>query len=252
MIRRIAVVIICCLFGAGKLNAQVDIFLHKGKIQYERKMNMHAYIDELFKDEENSTWKDMSKQRYPQKFVNTYFNCYFTDTASVYIPEENNNPKGFEQPPGTENIVYNIFASNRTVTKKALFETNYLIQDSIRKIDWKITDETRNIAGFECRRANAVIMDSVYVVAFYTEQIIAPGGPESFAGLPGMILGVALPHDHVSWFATKVLVEDPQPAVMQPPKKGKVVTRTQLHNDLMKSVGQWGSRGKVFIKGAEL
>jgi GLPGLI family protein len=48
------------------------------------------------------------------------------------------------------------------------------------------------IAGFNCRRANAMIMDSIYVVAFYTDEILTTGGPESFSGLPGMILGVAL------------------------------------------------------------
>ncbi len=47
-------------------------------------------------------------------------------------------------------------------------------------------------------------MDSIYVVAFYTDEILTTGGPESFTGLPGMILGIAIPHEHVSWFATKV------------------------------------------------
>ena len=30
--------------------------------------------------------------------------------------------------------------------------------------------------------------DTVYVVAFYTEDIPVSGGPEMFGGLPGMIL----------------------------------------------------------------
>ncbi|NIG54813.1 GLPGLI family protein [Chitinophaga sp. Cy-1792] len=250
MIRKIAIVIISFLLVAGKLSAQADVFLHSGKIQYERKMNMHAYIDEIFKDEDDDAWKEISKKRYPLKFQSAFYDCYFTDTASLYLPEDGN--KGIEQVPSSENVIYNTFADGKTIAKKSFFETNFLLQDSIRKIDWKITDETRNIAGFECRRANAVIMDSIYVVAFYTDQIIAPGGPESFAGLPGMILGVALPYDHVSWFATKVLVDNPPPAVMQPPKKGKVVNRQQMHELMTKAVGQWGTRGKRFIKSAEL
>jgi GLPGLI family protein len=31
-------------------------------------------------------------------------------------------------------------------------------------------------------------MDSVFIVAFYTDQIVTSGGPESFNELPGMIL----------------------------------------------------------------
>ncbi len=57
------------------------------------------------------------------------------------------------------------------------------MQDSTRKITWKITDEMREIAGFSCRRANAIMLDSIYVVAFYTDQIPVSGGPESFSGL---------------------------------------------------------------------
>ena len=41
---------------------------------------------------------------------------------------------------------------------------------------------------FLCRKALTKICDSVVVVAFYTNEIIPSGGPESFGGLPGMIL----------------------------------------------------------------
>jgi GLPGLI family protein len=38
----------------------------------------------------------------------------------------------------------------------------------MRNYQWRITDETRTIAGFECKKAVTKICDSVYVVAFYT------------------------------------------------------------------------------------
>ena len=90
------------------------------------------------------------------------------------------------------------------MSQKTVFEQTFLVEDTLRRIKWKITDETRPIAGFNCRRANALIMDSICVVAFYTDEILTTGGPESFSGLPGMILGIALPHEHITWFATKV------------------------------------------------
>ena len=105
----------------------------------------------------------------------------------------------------------NIYALSTTktytqtsITQKNVYDDLYLVKDSLRKIDWKITDETREIAGYECRRANAIVLDSVYVVAYYTIQIPFSGGPESFTGLPGTILGLALPHENMTWFATKV------------------------------------------------
>ena len=83
-------------------------------------------------------------------------------------------------------------------------------------------------------------MDSIYVVAFYTDEIVTSGGPESFCGLPGMILGVALPHQHVTWFATK-LIDDPlKPADFKIPTKGKVATNTSLKETLKESLKDWG------------
>ena len=123
------------------------------------------------------------------------------------------------------NTVYTDPLARTYVCQKRVFGDNFLISDSIRDIKWKITSETREIAGYQCRRANAIIMDSVYVVAFYTDQIHISGGPESFAGLPGMILGVALPHDNLTWFATKVTLTTVPAASVVPPKRGKVYNR---------------------------
>ena len=48
------------------------------------------------------------------------------------------------------------------------------------------------------------MLDSIYIVAFFAEKKSVSGGPESFSGLPGMILELALPHDNIIWRATKV------------------------------------------------
>src|SRR6185437_10397918 len=102
-------------------------------------------------------------------------------------------------------------------SQKTIFDQPFLVKDSLRKIKWKITDENREIAGYNCRRANGLMMDSIYVVAFYTDKIPVSGGPESFSGLPGMILEVALPHENVIWRATKVTeAEIPQGAITPP------------------------------------
>ncbi len=71
-----------------------------------------------------------------------------------------------------------------------------------------------------------------------------PGGPESFAGLPGMIPGVALPHDNVTWFATRVMEIPVTPASLSPQLKGKPLTIQQFHEKLFlvfseKTIIQW-------------
>ncbi len=83
----------------------------------------------------------------------------------------------------------------------------FLVQDRALPIVWKYTDEKMNILGYECKRANGLYRDSIYVVAFYTNQIPVSIGPDSFNGLPGAILGLSLPHENISVFATEVLLK---------------------------------------------
>jgi GLPGLI family protein len=108
------------------------------------------------------------------------------------------------------------------------------------------------IAGFACRRANAIIMDSIYVVAFYTDEIITPGGPESFTGLPGMILGVALPHEHLTWFATKVQATPVTAAELAAPAKGKKLNNATLKSTMLESLKDWGHYAQLYIKATML
>jgi len=106
------------------------------------------------------------------------------------------------------------------------------------------------IAGFECRRANALIMDSIYVVAFYTDEISTTGGPESFSGLPGMILGLAIPHEHVTWFATKLYLTPVKETDFKIPVKGTKTTNTALKENLRSNLKDWGKYGEQYIKAA--
>ncbi|MES2418264.1 MAG: GLPGLI family protein [Bacteroidota bacterium] len=119
-------------------------------------------------------------------------------------------------------------------TQKTLFEETLLLNENMEHIKWKITDEERTIAGYNCIRANGLLWDSVYVVAFYAEQIPISGGPESFNGLPGMILGLALPDEHVSWFATAIEVNVVKAGAIKPPNKGEIIQREAISAKLAK------------------
>jgi len=231
------------LFSTSRLHAQNSIFLSHGRVEYERKVNLWAQIDDNDWDNDED-WKTLMRKIYPQ-FKSTYFNLEFNGDRTLFQPgRENpaNNGRFSYEEPGETNTVFNDLAKELTTSQKNVFEEKFLVQDSIRQIQWKITDETRNIAGFECRRANAIIMDSIYVVAFYTDAITTTGGPESFTGLPGMILGVALPHEHITWFATKVYTENISDANLIPPTKGKKVNNATLLKTLKDQVPTWDKK----------
>lgn len=234
------------LFISFKTTAQNTIFLTQGRIEFEKKLNLHAQMDAMF-EEGDESWKELQKKTMP-KFKTTYFDLLFHGNKTLYKPgRENTDNNKLWQQPAEDNVIYDELDKSESTAQKNVFEQLFLVKDSTRTIRWKITDETRTIAGFDCRRANAMIMDSVYVVAFYTDAIVTPGGPESFTGLPGMILGVALPHEHVTWFATKVYAEDIKEETLKPPVKGKKVNNKELLQTMNQSLKDWGKYGKLYI-----
>ena len=61
-------------------------------------------------------------------------------------------------------------------------------------------------------------------------------GPELFTGLPGMILGLAIPRYYTTWFATKVELADIDETKIVPPaeKIAKLYTKKELAEMILK------------------
>ncbi len=237
--------------AARPLRAQNNIFLSQGRIEFERRVNQYAQMEEMRDPDDDDSWADFSKKVMGNKFKTDYFDLLFTRTKTLYKPGRESPDKPnpfFNDPPAHENIIFDDLDQERSVGQKAVFEQTFLVQDTLRHIKWKITDETRPIAGFNCRRANGIVMDSIYIVAFYTDEILTTGGPEFFTGLPGMILGVALPHEHITWFATKVEAIPVSEAALSPPAKGKKTTNAALLETVRKSLKDWGKWGRFYLK----
>jgi len=231
-------IIIALLAFISRLSAQQQ-FITKGKIEYERKTNQHALMDD------NSLFDDMAKKSLP-KFVTYYYDLTFKDGKSVYKPgrEPDTKQNRFWGLLEADNIILDNLDSGTCVSQKSIFGDTYLIADSLRKIDWKISTEMRKIAGFDCRKAVGKVLDSIIVVAFYTEEILPPGGPESFSGLPGMILGIAIPKMHTTWYATKLQVIDVADKDLAAPRKGKKYQGKDFRGQIKDIMKDWGDEGK--------
>lgn len=215
----------------------------KGKITFERKLNQHKQMDEMMKSNPGGgNMIDNFKKQIP-RYKTDIFELTFTENESLYKPAKDGISESkmmFGTIPSEKNIVYNNYEKNSSTAQKFIFEKNYLVQDTLKHFDWKITEEFRKIAGFNCRRAETIIMDSVYVIAFYTEAIIATGGPEGFNGLPGMILGIVMPRLNLTYFATKVENYLPVANDIVAPTKGDKKTYKELNETLYESLKKWG------------
>ncbi len=183
-------------------------FVTRGKIEFEVKRNMKKLMS-------NQPQSDFMSSL--PEFDISYRDLIFSWESSIYQPGRVSSsiyPK--------TNKVYTDLNKKQTVIQKNCMGEDYIYVDSIKNIKWKISNETRNIIGFNCRKAVGVISDSIYVVAFYALEIIPKGGPELFTGLPGMILGLAIPRQYTTWFATKLEVANIDESVIAPPTLKKV------------------------------
>jgi GLPGLI family protein len=253
------IIAILLLMAFSKLaSAQNKHFPTQGTIEFEKRVNMYALIKEMIKKYPTETWYTQIFEQYQKtnpQFKSLKSTLTFGKDQTLFTPIEppvtNTQNNFFGDSPAVEqnNTIHTNTSAMTSTSQKKVFEELYLVKDSTRKINWKITSEIRNIAGYDCRRANALILDSVYVVAFYSDQIPVSGGPESFTGLPGMILGVALPYEHITWFATKVTEGTVTDDKLKAPVKGKAVTNSGLLGILKSALKDWGNGGKDALKG---
>jgi GLPGLI family protein len=238
-------IIILLLLSSLTAGAQYTM---QGKIEYERKTNLISTLDAM--DEDDRRWLDKFRSQIP-KYNIAYFDLYFTPTKTYYKPgrawDGTKSQMWFAQTPAAENMVYTDFNTRSVKAAKLVYEEKFLVQDTMRKIKWRIMDEIRTIQEYKCRKAVGKIMDSVYVVAFYTEDIMATGGPEMFSGLPGMILEVAIPRLYTTWVATKVDVSPVKDADFVIPEKGKKTDQKELQATVNSSFKRWGKSAQRYV-----
>lgn len=219
------------LFSFGQTRAQQ--FIDKGVIEYEVKSNLKKSIG-------NSMWSEMIKDKLPEFNVG-YYTLTFANNRSIYKFDRWDNTKvpDYMRKSDEDNIWYFDYNKQEYSKQKSIGGTNLNVMDSIQKLDWKLSNENRMIAGFNCRKATAIIFDSVYVFAFYTEEITLPGGPISIHGLPGTILGITIPRLYTSWVATKVMVKNVDESVIKPVTAKKYFSKEELKTLLEDRTKDW-------------
>jgi GLPGLI family protein len=240
----VAIILICM---AVSLHAQQLVF--QGKITYVRQENMHRQLDE----ESKSEWASTMRKQMP-KYRTDEFQLVFNSRRSLYQlskEEENRTVASSWWRIAWDNLVYTDQSTQTLIQEKSVYEQTYRITDSIPRYEWKLDGEYREIAGYSCRKATTIIYDSLYVIAFYTDQIPVSSGPETFCGLPGMILGVVLPRVNYTFFASKVEAMPLQETDFKytPRNKAQQMTASAMLAEIKEAVKNWGKYGrKIYWK----
>jgi GLPGLI family protein len=154
---------------------------------------------------------------------------------------------------GDDDITWLNFADGRKVEQKEFATKQYLVTDSVRKLSWKLTGETKNILGYACQQAvttrlskrsminmdNGVmtkkeVPDTSQVIVWFTPAIPVSAGPDYEGQLPGLILQVDI-NGNTTYNAIEVS-QKADVAAIKEPKKGKKVTTDEFNKERDKAM----------------
>lgn len=83
--------------------------------------------------------------------------------------------------------IYQSFGKKKIFRFQKIGVKDYMIENDLPEIDWKIGNETRQIAAYQCQKATGVYAGRTYI-AWFAPDIPYQCGPWKLSGLPGLIL----------------------------------------------------------------
>ncbi|MGB0769887.1 MAG: GLPGLI family protein [Flavobacteriaceae bacterium] len=246
----------------------------QGKAYYISKTNPD--LDSWGGQQMNEAQKKQIMDRMRSMFEKTYI-LTFDKQASIFKEEEVLEAPGqsgfgmwgnsFSTGPQYKNV-----KSQQFIQDQEFFGRQFLITDSLQKLDWKLGSETKQIGQYLCMKATATktvdefdwrsmrrrdrrkenketktdstkttsvsdeieVPKTVEVTAWYTPQIPVNQGPGEYWGLPGLILEVNA--DRTTILCNKITLNPQQKIEIQAPDKGKVISRSDYNTTVKKKM----------------
>ncbi len=249
-----------------------------GSIVYEKKMNMHRRIT------------DEQMRAYIPEFRSSKHILYFSDSISNYKPlvelESNEGGEGgrmiMSMGASMMGETTDLFKNYPKATATNIIEfgsNTYNVTDSIKKQTWVLQNETKNILGYNCKKAvfkqmqqiskqtrkftsfsvngdreikkdtsfaDSAKVKEIEIIAWYTNDISCPSGPEEYGGLPGLALMVDIDNGETVYTAIELKKEVSKKELKEPTKGKKISNedlsklRKKMMDNMMQSGGGQG------------
>ncbi len=101
------------------------------------------------------------------------------------------------------NVIYKNYPEGK-VTETAYFDMeDWRYEEDWEKPEWEITDESKEIMGYECFKATTDYRGRRWT-AWFTPEIPIQDGPWKLCGLPGLILEAGDSHDEYHFLANGI------------------------------------------------
>ncbi|SFB80670.1 GLPGLI family protein [Flagellimonas taeanensis] len=117
-------------------------------------------------------------------------------------------------------VVYKDMANKVYLKSSNLAGKGFLIKDTLEDYSWKLTEETKTVGNYVCKKA-VTVDNGNEITAWYAPSIPINDGPDEYYGLPGLI--IELTDGNITYNALSVQ-ETPDISIVKP-DKGKEITR---------------------------
>jgi len=197
--------------------------LLSGTVIYEQTIPLDIQLD----GDASQFAHALPKEQKSQKIL------HFTEDAALYEnhqkeeasvePEESGMQIRIAEP---ENRIYTNLKEGQCLEQKEFMSRLFLIESERREGKWKTTGGQKYILDYPCMEAVAAV-DGKEVKAWFTPKIAISAGPDSFSGLPGLILAVDIDEGSRSIEAISVELGPVDETSLEKPRKGKKVSRKE-------------------------
>lgn len=127
-----------------------------------------------------------------------------------------------------DNKFYRNIADGSSIESREFFGRYFLITDKVKSPAWKLTGEQKKLLGYVCQKATVQLDSATNLVAWFTPQIPVSTGPSINAGLPGLILEMAMNGDQRIMVATQIDLKKLTKNALAKPSKGKEMTAEEF------------------------
>ncbi|MES1226260.1 MAG: GLPGLI family protein [Bacteroidota bacterium] len=228
----------------------------EGKVVYERTTKMQIMIND--NDHVSQNLPQTRTDKFELLFGN---NLSLWHTSDEQTPEDDNGGGGGVQirmiGGGVDDISYYDLNKGTGTQQTEMFDKKFLIADSVRKLNWKLTGESKTILNHTAQKATAQrigvrtmmnmdngkmerkeMADTSLIVAWFTPDIPVATGPAEYQGqLPGLILEMDINNGKQVYKATEISPKADIAAIKEP-KNGKKVTRDEFRKETQKMMDE--------------
>jgi GLPGLI family protein len=224
-----------------------------------------------------------------KKLLEKTFILNFDKSASIYKEEEKLEAPG--QQGGMRMMMNSMMGGGGTFYKdvkskvymvdKEFMGKEFLVKDSLPKLNWKLEPETKQIGGYTCYKATAVreasktdfrnfrpknddnkktevkkedaqkettekktnfednfeIPKEITITAWYSPEIPINQGPESYWGLPGLILEIN--DGTTTILCSKIVLNAKEKVDIKAPTKGKEISQKDYDETVIKKMKEF-------------